>query len=168
MTTTIRLATEKDFEFIWPFFQDIARSGETYGYDRNISFEDAKAAWIDYPRHTFVAIVDEEIVGSYYIVSNHAGPGKHVCNCGYMVARQARGQGLATALCEHSQEVAQKLGYLAMQFNFVASSNEGAIALWHRLGFQTVGQLPKAFNHPKLGFVDALVMYKALNCGSLD
>lgn len=162
MTVTIRLATEQDFESIWPFFEEITSSGETYGYETDISFNDAKAAWIDYPRQTFVAIIDEEIVGSYYIVSNHGGPGKHVCNCGYMVARSARGRGLATTLCQHSQQVALQLGYLAMQFNFVASSNEGAVALWNRLGFETVGRLPNAFNHPSLGFVDALVMFKTL------
>jgi ribosomal protein S18 acetylase RimI-like enzyme len=49
-----------------------------------------------------------------------------------------------------------------MQFNFVAASNEGAIRLWNKLGFEIVGRLPKAFNHPTKGYVDALVMYKWL------
>ena len=74
----------------------------------------------------------------------------------------ARGRGLATKLCEHSQEVAIKLGYKAMQFNFVAASNEGAVRLWNKLGFATVGRLPKAFNHPSKGYIDAMVMYKWL------
>ena len=93
---------------------------------------------------------------------NQAGPGNHVCNCGYMVSHLARGKGLATSMCEHSQEVARELGYKAMQFNFVASSNEGAVRLWDKLGFRTVGRLPNAFNHPVKGYVDALVMYKWL------
>ena len=50
-----------------------------------------------------------------------------------------------------------------MQFNYVASSNMGAVALWQKLGFDTVGRLPGAFNHPSLGFVDALVMHKSLD-----
>jgi ribosomal protein S18 acetylase RimI-like enzyme len=79
-----------------------------------------------------------------------------------MVSSQARGKGLATSMCKHSQEVAKELGYKAMQFNFVASSNEGAIRLWKKLGFDTVGKLPKAFNHPLKGYTDALVMYKWL------
>jgi ribosomal protein S18 acetylase RimI-like enzyme len=81
----------------------------------------------------------------------------------YMVATTARGKGLATALCEHSQKVAIELGYKAMQFNFVISTNQAAIRLWSKLGFDTVGCLPKAFNHPKQGYVDALVMYKWLS-----
>jgi len=63
-------------------------------------------------------------------------------------------------MCEHSQKIAIELGYKAMQFNFVASSNIGAIRLWSKLGFETVGHLPKAFNHPTQGYIDALVMYK--------
>ncbi len=105
---------------------------------------------------------DGQILATYYIKTNQLGPGSHVCNCGYMVASHARGRGLGTILCEHSQKVAVELGYKAMQFNFVASSNQGAIRLCNRLGFATVGRLPKAFNHPTRGYVDALVMYKWL------
>jgi ribosomal protein S18 acetylase RimI-like enzyme len=80
-----------------------------------------------------------------------------------MVSSAARGRGLATAMCEHSQEVAKELGYRAMQFNFVAATNKGAIRLWKKLGFEIVGRLPKAFFHPANGYVDALVMYKWLD-----
>lgn len=80
-----------------------------------------------------------------------------------MVSFEARGQGLATAMCEHSQKVAVELGCKAMQFNFVAAANEGAVRLWARLGFEAVGRLPKAFNHPGKGYVDALVMFKWLD-----
>jgi len=79
-----------------------------------------------------------------------------------MVATSARGKGIATELCEHSQNVAVQLGYKAMQFNFVASTNDGAVRLWQKLGFEIVGRLPRAFNHPTKGLVDALVMYKWL------
>jgi len=96
------------------------------------------------------------------IKTNQAGPGSHVCNCGFMLSSKAGGKGLATAMCEYSQQVARELGYKAVQFNFVASTNEGAIRLWAKLGFETVGNLPKAFNHPAKGYVDALVMYKWL------
>ena len=79
-----------------------------------------------------------------------------------MVSSQARGRGLASLMCEHSQQQARALGYRAMQFNFVVSTNEGAVRLWTKLGFATVGRLPLAFEHPRLGFVDALVMFKSL------
>lgn len=49
-----------------------------------------------------------------------------------------------------------------MQFNFVVSTNERAVRLWQAMGFEIVGRLPGAFDHPALGAVDALVMWRAL------
>lgn len=158
----IREATRDDFEQIWPIFNEVASAGETYGYARDTTREQALEMWMEAPRKTFVFEDNGTILGTYYIKTNQAGPGDHVCNCGYMVASAARGRGVASAMCEHSQEVARALGYKAMQFNFVASTNEGAVRLWSKLGFATVGRLPKAFNHPSRGYVDALVMYKWL------
>lgn len=158
----IRNATARDFDEVWPIFNDIVSAGETYTYARDTTKEQAFHLWMEIPRLTFVAADAGKVLGSYYLKTNQAGPGDHVCNCGYMVSAAARGRGLATAMCEHSQEVARKLGYKAMQFNFVVSTNESAVKLWDRLGFSTVGRLPRAFNHPANGYVDALVMYKWL------
>lgn len=158
----IREATKKDFDKIWPIFHEIVAAGETYAYIRNTTKEQAEKIWIETPRKTYVLEENGNILGTYYIKTNQSGPGDHVCNCGYMVSSKARGRGLATAMCDHSQKVAKELGYKAMQFNFVASSNEGAVRLWTKLGFETVGRLPKAFNHPSKGYIDALVMYKWL------
>lgn len=158
----LREATGEDFERIWPLFHEIVAAGETYAYARDIGKEAAKQLWIDTPRKTYVAEEGGCILGTYYIKTNQAGPGDHVCNCGYMVSSTARGRGLATAMCEHSQEIARSLGYKAMQFNFVVASNEGAVRLWVKLGFAIVGRIPRAFRHPSKGYVDALVMYKWL------
>lgn len=158
----IREATENDFENIWPIFHEIVSAGETYAYSQDTTKEQAFNIWIKTPRKTFVAEKNGNILGTYYLKTNQAGPGSHVCNCGYMVSTQARGKGLATSMCNHSQEIAKKLDYKAMQFNFVASTNEVAVRLWKKLGFETVGTLPRAFNHPTKGHVDALIMYKWL------
>jgi len=158
----IREAAECDFERIWPIFRAIVAPGDTYGFDPDTSEAQARRLWMDLPRKTFVAERGGEVLGTYYLKSNFGGPGSHVCNCGYMVSRDARGQGLATAMCRHSQRIARELGYRAMQFNFVAASNSGAARLWERLGFETVGRLPGAFRHPSQGYVDALVMHKSL------
>ena len=79
-----------------------------------------------------------------------------------MVGVEARGKGVATLMCEHSKKLALELGYKAMQFNFVASTNEAAVRLWKKLGYDIVGTLPKAFNHPTKGYVDAYVMFQWL------
>ncbi len=158
----IRAATKQDWDSIWPIFHAIVQAGETYGFAPNTSKAEAEHIWMEVPHQTFVTEEDGQILGTYFLKSNQAGPGNHVCNCGYMVSPFARGKGLATAMCEHSQQMALVLGYQAMQFNFVATSNEGAVRLWEKLGFAVVGRLPKAFKHPNKGYVDALVMYKWL------
>lgn len=158
----IRKAVARDFDEIWPIFREIAAAGDTYAYPRDISRPQAEEEWMEIPRQTFVFEEDGRILGTYYIKTNQPGPGDHVCNCGYMVTPAARGRGLATAMCEHSQELAKELGYKAMQFNFVAATNDGAVRLWLTLGFETVGRLPKAFCHPVEGYVDALIMFKWL------
>ena len=155
-------ATRDDLDAIWPIFHEIVSRAETYAYAPDTNKEQAFRLWMEAPRLTFVAEEDGQVLGTYYLKTNQAGPGDHVCNCGYMVSSSARGRGLATAMCQHSQRIAKALGYKAMQFNFVASTNEGAVKLWTKLGVATVGRLPKAFRHPAQGYVDALVMYKWL------
>ena len=158
----IRLATGADFDGIWPIFHEIVAAGTTYAIDRETDRGGARRIWMEAPRETWVAVDGGVIVGTYYIKANQAGGGAHVCNCGYMVASDAQGRGIARAMCEHSQARAVEMGFLAMQFNFVLATNVGAIELWTKLGFEVVGRLPKAFDHPSEGMVDALVMFKGL------
>ena len=166
MTVEVREADGDDWSSIWPIFSEIVRAGDTYAYDTATDEDQARAIWLDAPRKTYVVEDDDKVLGTYYIKTNQAGPGSHVCNCGYMVSSKARGRGLATIMCEHSQQIAVTLGYKAMQFNFVVSSNEHAVSLWTKLGFDIVGRVPRAFDHPSLGLVDAFVMFKWLGRSS--
>jgi 8-oxo-dGTP pyrophosphatase MutT (NUDIX family)/ribosomal protein S18 acetylase RimI-like enzyme len=156
----IRLVEPSDDEAVWEIFSAIALAGETYVYDPGITRAEAIALWRVAPTATYVAVLAGAIVGTYYIKPNQPGLGSHVCNCGYMVSPTARGRGVATALCQHSQTEAQRLGFRAMQFNLVVSTNTTAVRLWQKLGFKIVGTLPGAFRHLQLGFVDAYVMYQ--------
>lgn len=142
--------------------RDVFAAGDTYAVDPAISKVDALAYWMTQARATYLAEGPAGIIGTYYIKTNQSGGGAHICNCGYIVSPAARGQGVAAQLCVHSQQEARALGYRAMQFNFVLASNDGAVRLWHRLGFETVGTIPDAFDHPQQGMVDAFVMYKRL------
>ena len=158
----IREATAEDFEQIWPIFHEVVAAGDTYAYARDTQKSEACRVWLDQPDRTFVAEQGGLVLGTYYIKKNASGPGDHVCNCGYMVSGAARGRGLATLMCEHSQQLAIDMGFKAMQFNLVVETNEGAAALWVKLGFAIVGTLPGAFKHPERGYVGAHVMYKWL------
>ncbi len=159
----IRQFQKSDWPQLWAVIEPVFRAGETYPYPSDISEQEAQQNWIDTPQETWVAIEADEILGSYYIKPNQPGLGGHVCNCGYIVSENARGIGIASNMCRHSQQQAVKLGFKAMQYNLVVSSNEGAIALWKKLGFLVVGTLSNAFNSEKDGFVDALIMYKELS-----
>jgi len=159
---SIRLAGPEDFDQVWPLLRDVFRAGDTYAVDSDISRDAALAYWMTQATATYVATDEGRVVGTYYIKTNQAGGGAHICNCGYIVSPDARGQGIAKQLCLHSKVAAAALGYRAMQFNFVLSSNAGAVRLWHKLGFVTVGTIPEAFDHPVQGMVDAFVMYKQL------
>jgi len=123
---------------------------------------DALAYWLGGDRETFVTEQDGQIVGTYFLRPNYPGGGRHICNCGYMTHAAFTGRGVARAMCQHSVAHAKRRGYRGMQFNFVISTNTRAVALWESLGFQIVGRLPQAFEHPTLGYVDALVMFQVL------
>jgi len=158
----IREAGADDVDAIWAILEPIIRAGETYTVPRNMDRKSAFAFWVAPNHEVFVAEDNGEIVGTYILRANQQGGGAHVANCGYMTAPHATGRGVARAMCAHSLERARERGFRAMQFNFVVSSNERAVRLWQSFGFEIVGRLPKAFEHPTLGFVDAYVMYRQL------
>jgi ribosomal protein S18 acetylase RimI-like enzyme len=159
----IRPFVNGDWPAVWASIKPVFRAGETYVYPPDISEEEAYRAWVKVPEATFVAVDNEEkILGTYYLKPNQPGQGAHVCNCGYIVDQEARGRGIASAMCRHSQQEAIDRGFRAMQYNLVVATNEGAVRLWQKHGFDIVGTLPGAFRHPRLGFVDAYVMVKQL------
>ena len=158
----IRELKPQDWPSVWSILQPVFAEGETYAYPTDIQSDEAQDEWVEKARVTFVVEANNDILGTYYLKANQPGQGSHVCNCGYVVSGKARGRGLAKAMCLHSQRTAAELGFKAMQYNLVASTNVGAVALWHKMGFATVGRLPGAFCSPSAGYVDAFVLFKQL------
>ena len=179
----IRVATNADRDAVWNIFHKVVAAGDTYALDPNISREDALAYWFAPGTHTYVAEEDaagdgvavpekptacptiiraRQILGTYILRPNQSGGGSHVANAGFMVSASARGQGLGRAMAEHCLSESRRLGFRAMQFNYVISTNTAAIRLWQDLGFESVGTLASAFRHPDKGYVDVYVMYRSL------
>lgn len=158
----VRAAKLQDEDAIWRILEPVVRAGETYTLPREMSKNEALAYWMSPGHEVFVAEEDGAIVGTYFLQANQKGGGAHVANCGYVTAAAAQGRGLARMMCHHSIARAKARGFRAMQFNFVVATNENAVHLWQSCGFAIVGRLPDAFLHPKLGYVDALVMHRAL------
>lgn len=158
----IRSADAQDWDAIWPIVREVLSRGDTYAYPVDTSEAEARALWLERPTVTCIAVAGSDVVGTYYLKPNQPGQGSHVCNAGYMVASTARGLGVGRAMCAHSLVEARRLGFRAMQYNLVVSTNTRAIELWRAHGFAVVGTLPRAFAHPEHGLVDALVMYRLL------
>lgn len=159
---SIRSAGDPDRDAIWSIIEPAIRAAETYALPQDMTREDALAWWFSPGHEVFVAEVAGYPAGTYFLRANQKGGGSHVANCGYITAPHETGRGIARAMCLHSLDRARSLGFRGMQFNFVVSSNTRAVALWESLGFQTIGCIPEAFNHPTLGFVDARIMYQRL------
>jgi len=141
----------------------VFRAGETFPHDPAISEVEAQLSWVEQSQAVLVALdAAGALVGSYYLRPNSLALGAHVANAGFVVAERRRRQRIGSRLCQHSLQTARRLGFRAMQFNLVVSTNTAGIRCWQQNGFQVVGSLPGAFRHQRLGFVDALVMVQQL------
>ncbi|MEM9338377.1 MAG: GNAT family N-acetyltransferase [Bacteroidota bacterium] len=158
----IRKATEKDYDAVWEIFHEVIQGGDTYVFLPDTPKEDLATHWFGESYHTFVVEDNDHIVGTYLLKPNEIGRGSHVANCGYMVKSNAHGRGIGSLMCEHSIEKARELAFKAIQFNKVVSTNQRAIRLWEKYGFQIIGTIPNGFDHKEFGYVDAYMMYKEL------
>ena len=152
-----------DYDKVWEIFRDVIATGDTYVFDPGTPKEDLQKHWFAEYMDTFVATDDDnEISGTYIIKPNQIGLGNHIANCSYMVNPRHHGKGIGKRLCEHSINFAREKGFSGIQFNIVVSTNESAVNLWKKFGFEIIGTTPKGFRHKTLGFVDTYIMFKSL------
>jgi ribosomal protein S18 acetylase RimI-like enzyme len=158
----IRKAVPTDHDAIWEIIRQVIATGDTYAFDPNSSKEKMLAYWCAPDKHTYVATMNNEIVGSFVLRDNQPDLGSHIANGAYMTLPSASGKGIGKAMGVYSLEEARRLGYKAMQFNIVIKSNERAVRLWQNLGFKIIGEIPEAFNHKQNGLTNAYIMYRKL------
>ena len=175
----IRKATEEDKPEIWKIIKAVLSTGDTYTFPPDSGEEEMLGFWLSPEKHTYVAVWAEApkrvgilsddlhntngtIVGTFFLKANQPGLGAHVCNAGYMVAPEAKGMRVGRTMAEFSLDEARRLGFKSMQFNFVVKSNEVAVKLWQKLGFEIIGEIPEAFQHKENGLTNALIMYRKL------
>lgn len=103
----VRAAVDSDRDAIWEIFGEVIAAGETYPLNQDITRDDALAYWFQ--------------------------RGAHVANAAFIVAKNTRGQEIGRAMSEHCLKEARRLGFRAMQSNFVVSTNESAVKLWQAL-----------------------------------
>ncbi len=159
---TIRKAATEDFARVWELFKQVIDEREYYTYDEHTSRAYIERNWINSDNHICVAKWEGEIAGAYIMKPNQPGHGRHIANAAYMVDARFRNHGIGRKLGEHSLLLAKEAGYSAMQYNFVVSTNVGAVQLWQSLGFDIIGTIPEAFLHFEKGYVNAYIMHRKL------
>jgi ribosomal protein S18 acetylase RimI-like enzyme len=158
----IRKIKDTDHDAVWVILEDIIRKGDVFAYPLSTTREEMIAYWCHPAKHTYVALDNGEIAGTFFMQDNQPGLGSHIANAGYAVAANRSGRGIGKYMGEYSLAEAKRLGYRAMQFNLVVRSNETAVQLWKKIGFEIIGEIPDAFNHSTNGFTNAYIMYRKL------
>ena len=160
--TTIRIASESDRDAVWQIIKAVIATGDTYVFDPDSPESEMVDYWFSPEKHVYIAEADGAVVGTFWLKPNQPGLGSHVCNAAYMVAPDAAGKGTGRAMAEYSLKEARRLGFTAMQFNFVVKSNIAAVKLWQSIGMEIIGEIPNAFDHKREGLTNAYIMYREL------
>jgi GNAT superfamily N-acetyltransferase len=158
----VRKAQTSDRDAVWDIIRAVISTGDTYVFAPDSPEDEMIAYWFSPEKHVYVAEENGELLGTFWLKPNQPGLGSHVCNAAYMVAPDAMGKGIGRKMAEFSLDEARRLGFSAMQFNFVVASNTAAVRLWESIGMKIIGEIPDAFDHQKLGLTSAYVMYRKL------
>jgi L-amino acid N-acyltransferase YncA len=163
MTVDIRVADDRDWPSIWPFFAQIVAAGETYAFPGDLTEQTGASWWMERPPGvTVVAVEGDVVLGSAKLGPNRPGRGAHIATASFMVAPQHHHRGVGRSLGRHVLERARAAGYHGMQFNAVVETNTAAVRLWQSLGFAILATVPEAFDHATRGLVGLHVMYRRL------
>lgn len=103
-----------------------------------------------------------KILGAFYIKPNFPGRCSHICNAGFIVPPEVRGQGIGQWMGEVMLPLARHLGYRAVMFNLVFATNLPSLKIWASLGFEEIGRIPAAVHLPDGRYVEAVMLYKSL------
>jgi GNAT superfamily N-acetyltransferase len=153
----------------WPALTAILRQAtaarDALTYDAELTDSQLRELWGASQRVLVAQAPDGAIAATAKIGRNQGGPGDHVATASFVVAPAWRCRGVGRQLCRHVLAWTRDAGFAAIQFNAVVASNVAAVNLWQSEGFQIVGRVPHAFCHPRLGFVDLLVMHREISEG---
>ena len=158
----IRKSLAEDADDIWEILHPIIREGDSFAFSPSSTKEEMLGYWLDKKKHTYTALLDKRVVGTFFMQDNQPGLGAHVANAGYATSPKVFGRGIGKQMGIFSLDEARRLGYRAMQFNIVVKTNERAVKLWTDIGFKIIGEIPDAFQHRTLGLVNAYIMHQKL------
>ncbi|OFX44199.1 MAG: GNAT family N-acetyltransferase [Bacteroidetes bacterium GWA2_30_7] len=158
----IRKSIASDADYIWEILKAIISSGDSFAYSPSSSKDEMLSYWLSENKNTYTALLENKVVGTFFIQDNQPGLGSHIANAAYATSPKVYGKGIGKQMGLFSLDEARKLGYKAIQFNIVVKTNLRAVKLWQDIGFSIIGEIPEAFQHKTLGMVNAYVMYQKL------
>ena len=158
----LRKARDDDKPAVWRIIKAVIAGDDTYVFSSNTPEDEMMSYWFSPAKHNYVAVSNGNVVGTFWIQANQPGLGSHVANAAYMVLPSVNGKGIGRQMAEFSLAEARRLGFKAMQFNFVVKTNTVAVRLWQSVGFEIIGEIPDAFDHRREGLTNAYIMYRKL------
>ncbi|MDD3904052.1 MAG: GNAT family N-acetyltransferase [Sphaerochaeta sp.] len=160
-TWMIRSYRDEDLAGMIEIWNAVVRSGDAFPQDSELTKEEASHFFASQSA-TSVAVLDGKLVGLYILHPNNVGRCAHIANASYCVGASYRGKGIGKALVLDSMEKAKILGFRILQFNAVLTTNQGALHLYHALGFEDLGVIQGGFAYSDGSFVDIQPMVKYL------
>ena len=157
----VRKPQDDDRPAIWNIIREVIAGGDTYVFPPDSSEDEMLGYWLGNDKHTYVAELDGCVVATFWIKANQPGLGSHIANAAYMVSAEPRGKGIGKQIALWSLNESRRLGFVAMQYNFVVKTNP-AVKLWLDIGFDIIGEIPDAFASAKTGLTNAYIMYRKL------
>jgi len=113
-------------------------------------------------RLRLIAEVDGELAGAAVLYANNPQNRlRHRCCIDITLYKRFCGMGIGTALLGELLAAARSAGYEQAELE-VVSANAPAIALYKKLGFETIGTMPRALKYRDGTYADFLLMVKRL------
>ncbi|MGN1468246.1 MAG: GNAT family N-acetyltransferase [Ruminococcus sp.] len=163
MTVNIRKFNINDLNEMIEIWNEVVKSGVAFPQKEFLDINSGKE-FFNFQSFCGVAQDNDakKIVGLYILHPNNIGRCGHICNASYAVASDARGNHIGESLVKHSMKTGKELGFKILQFNAVVKTNEPAIHLYKKLGFQQLGTIKGGFQLDNGNFEDIIPFYHTL------
>ncbi|MEM9926207.1 MAG: N-acetyltransferase [Cyanobacteria bacterium P01_D01_bin.50] len=160
---------DRELEQVRTLLNAVIIEGKFYPQKQPLTQSEFKAYWLLGDAFVVKAVnvnpqfQPQSVLAAFYIKPNFPGRCSHICNAGFIVQPQMRGQGIGRMMGETMLSIASDLGYKAVMFNLVFETNIPSIRLWESLGFQKIGCIPAAVELDNNQTRNALIMYRQLS-----
>lgn len=162
-TVSVRNPEVMDAEALLAFFRDIPER-ERFFLKDDVTLPTLIADWVKGTDRAFtlIALISGRIVGEAALVRRRGKARGHVADVRVVVAQDARGRGLGTALIGELCDVARDAGLNGVLFEAVEDAQAEALAAADSLGFVRLGRIYGGAIDPEGRLHDLIVLVMPL------